>query len=125
MTARAPRVLIVDDEPAMRELLRATLELNGFEVVGEAVDGVEAVRYFNELDAPPDAVILDQRMPGYTGVETAQLILAREPSQMIVLCSAVLNDEVVAQALNVGVQQCVDKLEIRRLPRVLHVLLGV
>jgi DNA-binding NarL/FixJ family response regulator len=125
MTPRAPRVLIVDDDPAVRELLRATLELAGFEVAGEAPDGERAVQCFEALEPAPAAVVLDQRMPGLTGLETAERILASRPNQVVVLFSAALSPDVVEGALNVGIQQCVDKLEVRRLPRVLQTLLGL
>jgi two-component system chemotaxis response regulator CheY len=117
-------VLIVEDDPSMRELLRATLEVNGFEVAGEAADGADGVRRFDELDPPPAAVVLDERMPRMTGVETAEQILARRPNQVVVLFSAALDADVVGRALNVGILQCVDKLEVGRLPAVLRVLLG-
>ena len=125
MTTGAPRVLIVDDEPSMVELIRATLEVDGFDVVGVATDGTEAVHCFDDLAPPPSAVVLDQRMPGLSGLEAAELILERHPPQMVILFSAALSDELVTLALNAGVQQCVDKLEVRRLPRVLRTLLGV
>ena len=60
----------------MRELVIATLELNGFDVVGATVDGTEAIRCFEALDPPPDAIVLAERMPGLSGVETAERILA-------------------------------------------------
>ncbi|GAA1919284.1 response regulator [Nocardioides marmoribigeumensis] len=119
-----PTVLIVDDDPAVRDVVRATLEHQGFEIVGEAVDGLDAVEQFVALDPPPSAVVLDERMPGTTGLETAVRMLAHRPNQVVVLFSAALNPGVVEAALNVGILQCVDKLEVRRLPRVLHVLLG-
>jgi DNA-binding NarL/FixJ family response regulator len=121
----SPRVLVADDEVAMRELVAATLELRGFEVVGAASDGKEAIRLFESLDPPPSAVVLDQRMPGLTGIETAERILAIRPNQVIVLFSAALTVNVVSDALNVGVLQCIDKLEVTRLPQVLSVLLGL
>lgn len=117
-------MLVVEDEPAMRELVRATLEVDGFEIVGESPDGADAVQRFAALDPPPDAVVLDERMPRQSGVETARQILALRPNQVIVLFSAALDTEVVENALNVGILQCVDKLEVARLPRVLRVLLG-
>ena len=124
MTSSGPTVLVVDDEPDMREVVRTLLELDGFEVVGEAATGVDAVRCFEELPEPPAAVVLDERMPDLGGIETAVKLLALSPNQVIVLFSAALTPDVVERALNVGVLQCVDKLEVARLPRVLRVLLG-
>jgi two-component system response regulator DesR len=124
MTPGALQVLVADDEPSMRELLRATLELAGFEVVGAAADGEEAVACFEALAESPAAVVLDERMPRLGGVDAAREILARRPNQVVVLFSAALDADLVEQALNVGILQCVDKLEVSRLPRVLRVLLG-
>ena len=117
-------MLVADDDPNIRELIKATLELRGFEVVGVAADGEEALKAYEALDPRPSAVVLDQRMPLLNGIETAKLILAIAPNQIIVLFSAALNHDVVEGALNVGVLQCVVKLEITRLPQVLRVLVG-
>ena len=124
MTTGAPSVLIVDDDEGVRALLRESLELNGFVVAGEASDGVEAVECYAALDPPPSAVVLDERMPRQSGLATAEQILAVRPNQVVVLFSAALDADLVARALGVGVQQCIDKLEGARLPQVLHVLLG-
>ena len=124
MTSSGPTVLVVDDDPDMREVVRTLLELGGFEVVGEAATGEQAVRCFEELAEPPAAIVLDERMPDLGGIETAVKLLALVPNQVIVLFSAALLPDVVERALNVGVLQCVDKLEVARLPRVLRVLLG-
>jgi DNA-binding NarL/FixJ family response regulator len=115
---------IVDDDPDMCLALRMTLEADGFDVVGEAAGGEEAVQRFLELDSAPSVVVLDERMPGLLGLEAAQLILYHQPEQVVVLFSAALDADVLARALEVGVAQCVDKLDIGRLPGILRVLLG-
>ena len=71
----AVRVLIVDDEDDMRALLRNLIEIanDGLSVAGEAADGHQAIHRWRE--AQPDVVVLDQRMPGVTGLETAFSIL--------------------------------------------------
>jgi len=77
------RVLIVDDEPPARELLRSLLdEIGGYELAGEAATGEEALRL--AVDASPDVVLLDVRMPGIGGIETArQLNSLIEPPAVI------------------------------------------
>jgi two-component system, LytTR family, response regulator AlgR len=77
------RVLIVDDEPPARELLRSLLgEIGDIEVAGEAATGEEALRL--AVDASPDVVLLDVRMPGIGGIETArQLNSLVEPPAVI------------------------------------------
>src|SRR2546428_2591397 len=91
---RVPSTLIVDDEEDMRFLMRSTIEAanEGLEVAAEARDGFEAVERWRELQ--PDIVVMDNRMPGLTGLEAARRILAEDPTQSIILFSAFLNDEV-------------------------------
>lgn len=118
--------LIVDDELDMRTLVRLVLELkgDGFEVVAEAADGAEALDAWTGLNPPtmPDVVILDNRMPKLSGLEVAQKILEQHPNQKIVLYSAHLNDEVRAEAAELGITECLTKTEIRDLPEVLKKL---
>ena len=123
--ARAPSVLIVDDEPGVRLLARTFLERGGFDVVGEAADGPQALERFHELDPPsaPSVVLLDNRMPGLTGLEVAEQMLARHPSQVIVLFSAQLDDAVKEQARTIGITTCVSKMETSRLPKIIRTLL--
>jgi two-component system, chemotaxis family, chemotaxis protein CheY len=126
MTAAKPTVLVADDEPDMRELARVFLEMDGFEVVGEAVDGAEALQHFVELDPPPvpSIVLLDNRMPIMTGLETAEKILDQHPAQLVVLFSAHLDDAVEQRAQDLGVAACVSKMDTARLSTILRALLA-
>jgi two-component system, chemotaxis family, chemotaxis protein CheY len=126
MTAAKPTVLVADDEPDMRELARVFLEMDGFEVVGEAVDGAEALQHFVELDPPPvpSIVLLDNRMPIMTGLETAEKILDQHPAQLVVLFSAHLDDAVEQRAQDLGVAACVSKMDTARLSPILRALLA-
>src|ERR1700710_703339 len=96
----APSVFVVDDEPEMRMLARVFLERGGFKVVDEAEDGPQALERFLDLNPPPipSVVLLDNRMPGLTGLEVAEQMLARHPSQVIVLFSAHLERLVVGES---------------------------
>ena len=115
-----PTVLIVDDEIDMRLLVRVVLESakHGIEVVGEAADGFDAVSVFGSLDPPtiPDVVILDNRMPGPTGIEVARDMLAAEPEQRIILFSAFFTPELEAEARALGIAACVSKVDFEDLP---------
>ena len=93
-TAIAPSIFVVDDEPSMRMLARAFLQKGGFNVVDEAEDGPQALERFQDLNPPPvpSVVLLDNRMPGLTGLEVAEQMLTQHPSQVIVLFSAHLDD---------------------------------
>lgn len=104
------RILVVDDEPGNRFMARILLEDEGFEV-DEAEDGYAALaacaagRY--------DLVVLDQRMPGLTGVEVAIKLRAEGWATPLVLYSAYVADaiEIVAQAEGLGLR-LVDKVDV-------------
>lgn len=120
----APSVLVVDDEEMMRELARIVLESSGFVVVDEAADGPEALERYSNLAPPPDpgVVLLDHRMPGMTGLEVAEQILARNPKQLIILFSAYVDASVVVAARDLGVSACVSKADVTRLPGIIRQL---
>jgi CheY-like chemotaxis protein len=122
--ATMTRVLVVDDEPDIRELARLFLEMNGL-TVDVAADGNEALQRFDELKPPPNpvAVVLDNRMPGLTGIQVASKMLSVNPAQLIVLFSAHLDQDTEAAAKAVGVTACVSKTEIRKLPEILRSLM--
>jgi DNA-binding NarL/FixJ family response regulator len=113
------RALIVDDDSDMRYLVRMTIEVanNGLAVAGEAQNGAEAIASV-ELERP-EVVVLDHRMPGMTGLETARQILRDHPEQSIILFSAYLDAQTVAEAEALGVRACIDKTDVDRLPEAL------
>ena len=113
------RVLIVDDEDDMRALVRATIEIanGGLMVAAEATDGETAVSMVREKR--PEVVVLDHRMPGRSGLETAKQILAEQPDQAIVLFSSYLDRDVKLMAERLGVRVCLAKDDIRQLPEVI------
>src|SRR5690349_9208082 len=117
----APSVFVVDDEPEMRMLARVFLERGGFDVVTEAEDGPQALERFYELNPPPvpAIVLLDNRMPGLTGLEVAEQMLAQHPTQMIVLFSAHLDEAVEAKARDIGIAACVSKMKASSLPEII------
>ena len=108
--------LIVDDQPDIRLLLRVIINASnsGLVVAGEAESGVDALERVDSLD--PDVIVLDQMMPGMTGLEVAEQIIRRRPAQVIVLCTAFLNDEIRARAAEVGIASCIPKADARLVP---------
>ena len=124
MDTSAVTVLVVDDAPDMRFLARAVLESAGLTVVSEAADGPEALERVRALDPPPvpTVILLDNMMPGLTGLEVAERVLADKPDQLIVLFSAYLSDEVTAQAARLGVTACVSKVDVSNLGEIIRKL---
>ena len=94
------RVLIAEDETIIRLDLRALLEQAGFDVCGEARDGVEAVELARELD--PDVAVMDVKMPRLDGIDAARQILEERPIP-IVMVTAYGQDEIVSRAVEAGV----------------------
>ena len=117
-------VLIVDDEEDIRLLMRTLIEAVNVElfVLGEAATGEEAMEQVRELD--PQVVVLDERMPGMTGVETATHILRNRPGQRMILCSAYLDDALSESAIAAGVKICISKHEVQEIPELLREVMG-
>jgi DNA-binding NarL/FixJ family response regulator len=113
---------IVDDDPDIRMLIRVLLQAanHGLLVSGEAPTGEQA------LDDPAlrdsSVVILDQSMPGITGIETATRLKAQWPGVRIILCTANLTSELRAQALALGITTCVSKADLETLPELTRAL---
>jgi len=118
-------VLLVDDEEAIRELARVVLERAGLTVLDEAEDGIDALERYRAQDPPdvPLVVLLDNRMPGLSGLEVAAEMLSDYPTQIVVLFSAHLDPEIVAHAERLGIAACVPKLQVTKLPGILDQLL--
>src|SRR5260370_36055006 len=107
--ARRIRVFIADDPPALRLGLGSVFERHGFEVVGEAADGVNAVRLVRERC--PDVAVLDVAMPLLNGVDAAREILRTVPGTRVMLITGVAGEAVVPEALRAGVHGVVAQTE--------------
>lgn len=107
------RVLVVDDEPSVRFFGRLALEEAGL-LVDEAASGREALRILQGPDPGIAAVVLDFRMPGMTGLETARLLRAADVDLPIVLYTAYADPTVAAAALELGLE-LIDKTDVDRM----------
>ena len=103
----APRILVVDDAAFMRMMLKDILTKGGYEVCGEAADGVEALAKFNELK--PDLVTLDITMPNRDGIAALKDIKAADPSALCVMCSAMGQQSMVIEAIQSGAKDFIVK----------------
>ena len=118
------RTMIVDDQQDIRVLLRMMIEVHcpDVQVSCEAASGSEAVAMVDCCD--PTVVVLDEMMPGMDGIETAGAILARRPSQQMILCTAFLDRELEDRALAAGVQAVLHKDDISAVPGLIQRLVG-
>ncbi len=105
------RVLIAEDEPLIRLDLRESLEEEGYEVVGEAGDGAEAVDLVRQLR--PDVAILDIKMPGVDGLAAARDIVGERLAAVVIL-TAFSQRELIEQARDAGALQYLVKPFERR-----------
>jgi DNA-binding NarL/FixJ family response regulator len=96
----APRVLLVDDAPAIRNALRGVLEDAGMEVVGEAPDGIQGVAMAGSLR--PDVVLMDLRMPSTDGFQATAQNVEDHPEVRVVVLSAYESEESAKAVLDAG-----------------------
>lgn len=96
----AKQVLIVDDAAFMRIKLKDILEKNGYEVAGEAENGVEAIEKYKELN--PDIVTMDITMPELDGVEALKEIKSMDADAKVLMCSAMGQQTMVMDAIRAG-----------------------
>jgi DNA-binding NarL/FixJ family response regulator len=102
------RVLLVDDTPEIRELLRITLEIDGrFEIVGEAEDGAAAID-LTESEVP-DAVVLDLAMPVMDGLQAIPEIRKHCPNTKILVLSGFDARQMSKEAISRGAHAYVEK----------------
>ncbi len=101
------KVLIVDDAAFMRLSIRTMLERNGFEIIGEAENGVEGVKKYKELN--PDIVIMDITMPKMTGVDALKVIKSYDSNAKVVMLSAMGQESMVKDAVLNGAKSFIVK----------------
>ena len=93
----AVRVLVVDDAAFMRMMVKDILSKNGYEVVGEAENGMKALEKYQELK--PDLVTMDITMPEMDGISAVKEIKKVDPNAKIVMCSAMGQQAMVIEAI--------------------------
>jgi DNA-binding NarL/FixJ family response regulator len=108
-SVRRSKILVIDDGDSVRDIIRIFLEKDGFDVCGEAADGVEAIEQAKKLK--PDLIVLDVAMPRMNGVEAASILSKTMPTVPIVLLTLYQNLLGSALASAVGVKAIIDKTD--------------
>ena len=103
----AKRVLIVDDAPVIRLMLRDIIEYNGYEIVGECENGKQAVEKYRELK--PDVVTMDITMPEKDGITALKEIMALDRTAKVVMVTAVDERESLIRAIRNGAADYIVK----------------
>lgn len=100
-------VLICDDAIFMRTMLADILTQAGYEVIGEAETGVQAVEKYAQLR--PDLVTMDIVMPDMGGIDAVREIVKNDPAAKILMCSAMGQQALVVEAIQAGAKDFVVK----------------
>jgi two-component system chemotaxis response regulator CheY len=101
------RVLIVDDAAFMRMMIKDILVKNGYEIVGEAANGNEALERYKEVK--PDVVTMDITMPEQDGIAAVKEIMSVDSGAVIIMCSAMGQQAMVMEAIQAGAKDFIVK----------------
>lgn len=100
-------IMVVDDSPFASKQIKDIVEDNGYEVIGYAKDGEEAIELYKELK--PDIVILDIIMPGLNGLETAGILKKQDPAVKILMLSSLCDAGTMEEVKSIGVKHLIPK----------------
>ncbi len=100
-------ILIVDDASFMRMMIKDILSKNGFDILGEADNGLKAIEKYKELN--PDLVIMDITMPEMDGIQAVKEIKKINSNARIVMCSAMGQQAMVIEAIQAGAKDFIVK----------------
>jgi CheY-like chemotaxis protein len=109
MRSDPKRILIVDDNAAIRTVSRFLFDVPGFEVCGEAVDGADAIKKAQDLC--PDLIVLDLSMPEMNGLETARELADLMPKIPLIMFTNHMGEIVEEECRKVGVRAVMSKSE--------------
>ena len=116
------RVLVVDDSLFILKQLSQILTTEGFDVVGSATNGIDALEQYDQLQ--PDIVTLDITMPEMGGMEVLEAIIEKSPNAKVIMVSSMGNQDIVKKCLLLGAKNYIVKPLDRKkvLDRLLYIL---
>jgi two-component system chemotaxis response regulator CheY len=100
-------ILVVDDSPFASKQIKDLVEENGYEVIGYAKNGEEGIRMYEELH--PDLVIMDIIMPGIDGLETAEILMKKDPKATILMLSSLCDSGTLEEVKAIGLKYLIPK----------------
>ena len=103
----AKNILICDDAAFMRMMIKDILSKNGYNVVGEAENGVKAVEKYDETK--PDLVLMDITMPEMDGINALKKIKEKDPNAAVIMCSAMGQQAMVIESIQSGARDFIVK----------------
>ena len=103
----AKNILICDDAAFMRMMIKDILTKNGYNVVGEAENGMKAVEKYNELK--PDLTLMDITMPEMDGIQALKKIKEGDSGAMVIMCSAMGQQAMVIESIQAGAKDFIVK----------------
>jgi len=103
----AKTILIVDDAAFMRMMIKDIVIRNGYEVVGEAQNGIEACEMYKKFK--PDLVTMDITMPEKDGISAVKEIIESDSSARVIMCSAMGQQKLVMDAIKAGAKDFLVK----------------
>ena len=103
----AKNILVCDDAAFMRMMIKDILTKNGYNIAGEAENGLRAVEKYNETK--PDLVLMDITMPEMDGIQALKKIKEMDPSANIIMCSAMGQQAMVIEAIQSGAKDFIVK----------------
>lgn len=103
----AKNILVCDDAAFMRMMIKDILTKNGYNVVGEAENGLKAVEKYAELK--PDLVLMDITMPEMDGIQALKKIKESDASAAIIMCSAMGQQAMVIESIQSGAKDFIVK----------------
>ncbi len=103
----AKNILICDDAAFMRMMIKDILSKNGYNVVGEAENGLKAVEKYKEVS--PDLVLMDITMPEMDGIQALKEIVKVNPAAKVIMCSAMGQQAMVIESIQAGAKDFIVK----------------